>query len=137
MKEKWITIAKGIGILLVIFEHSLFEVDFLGKLILIFHMPLFFFLSGLTLNTEYSFKEYFGKRIKGILLPYGIYGVLRLIWILLFGNLTHNNAIPSFTSLILGLFVCVRNSNYSVGLWFLPLLFISETIIYLIMRFLN
>lgn len=47
VREEWVDIAKGIVILLVIFEHSLLDSEwFLAKSILLFHMPFFFFISG-------------------------------------------------------------------------------------------
>lgn len=56
-KEKWIDISKGIVILLVIFEHSLMQIDFIAKNILMFHMPFFFFISGLCFNSNMNNEE--------------------------------------------------------------------------------
>lgn len=58
MREQWIDVAKGIGIVMVVTQH--FLGGELGEWILMFHMPLFFFLSGLVFyperyNTYYSF----------------------------------------------------------------------------------
>lgn len=47
----WIDMAKGIGILLVIFGHSGISKVPLA-VIYTFHMPIFFFLSGLVLNVK-------------------------------------------------------------------------------------
>jgi fucose 4-O-acetylase-like acetyltransferase len=52
-------IAKGIGILLVVFGHNSIVVDEKRELFNVmysFHMPLFFFLSGLFFNAEFGFK---------------------------------------------------------------------------------
>lgn len=46
---KDIDIAKGIGILLVIIGHS-FPESYIQRLCYCFHMPLFFFISGLCYN---------------------------------------------------------------------------------------
>ena len=52
---EWIDMAKGIGIILVIMGHISFRPESLNVWLCSFHMPLFFFLSGLTYNsTKYS-----------------------------------------------------------------------------------
>ncbi|MGN0524124.1 MAG: acyltransferase family protein [Eubacterium sp.] len=70
---EWIDIAKGIGIILVVTAHtqmpsySLFDGNnnILRLLIYSFHMPLFFFLSGMCFKTDgITFKEFLTKKIK-------------------------------------------------------------------------
>lgn len=71
---KEVDIAKGYGIILVIIGHILTE----GKLrewIYSFHMPLFFFLAGAVVSVG-PFKTFIKKKIKGILLPYVLYGIV-------------------------------------------------------------
>lgn len=47
-RNEQIDVARGIAILLVILGHSFYSIeDPLNKIILSFHMPLFFFLSGI------------------------------------------------------------------------------------------
>lgn len=50
MRDDKVTIAKGIGILLMVAAHAGIP-DMISKFIVMFHMPLFFFMSG------YCFKE--------------------------------------------------------------------------------
>lgn len=45
MKDESVTIAKGIGIILMVIGHSGLD-GYPTRLIYMFHMPLFFFLSG-------------------------------------------------------------------------------------------
>lgn len=45
VKDDFITIAKGIGIILMVLGHSGFY-DYGNAVIHMFHMPLFFFVSG-------------------------------------------------------------------------------------------
>lgn len=68
---EWIDIAKGIGMLLVIFGH--FGMSPKGKEIISFvkssfHMPLFFFISGLFFKESESLKECFDWSIKRLIL---------------------------------------------------------------------
>lgn len=59
--------AKGIGIMLVMLGHSITLMDnSLNTFILSFHMPLFFFLSGMTINTTQSFTSFMYKKSKTI-----------------------------------------------------------------------
>lgn len=59
--------AKGIGIMLVMLGHSITLMDnSLNTFILSFHMPLFFFLSGMTINTTQSFTSFIYKKSKTI-----------------------------------------------------------------------
>lgn len=62
---QWIDSAKGFGILLVVYAH-LFE--FGTSLIYLFHMPLFFILSGITFREE-SLTDCLIKKGRSLLLP--------------------------------------------------------------------
>lgn len=64
-----IDIAKGIGIILVYFAHAVnncYPKEIIGA----FHMPLFFFLSGLLYNpVKYSYSQFFIRRVKSLIVP--------------------------------------------------------------------
>lgn len=65
----YLDIFKGFGIFFVVFGH----VTHIGELrdyIWNFHMPLFFFVSGLLYNSNLRFKDFLLKRIKSIYIPY-------------------------------------------------------------------
>ncbi len=67
-----ITIAKALGIILMVIGHSVCPV-FLSRFIYLFHMPLFFFCSGLffTQPTKYEdVKKYTKKRIEALYFPF-------------------------------------------------------------------
>ena len=68
----FIDIAKGIGILLVVLAHNDLEAyaPFLHKVIYSFHMPLFFFLSGMFFRPETPFWQLIRKRFDSLLKPY-------------------------------------------------------------------
>lgn len=72
----WIDVMRGIAILLVVLGHSIGSLaNPLNRFILSFHMPLFFFISGLVAKTRNQkgemlpFKTYLGKKLYGILIP--------------------------------------------------------------------
>lgn len=72
-RSQLIDIAKGIGILLVVFGHNPIVLNQKGEIfniIFSFHMPLFFFLSGLFFNPKKSFKKIFTEKFDSLLKPY-------------------------------------------------------------------
>lgn len=69
MKERVreIDYAKGMGILLVMFGHSMTLIaNPFNTFILAFHMPLFFFLSGMTIKCDCGIGNYIFKRLRRI-----------------------------------------------------------------------
>lgn len=130
MRNQIVDIARGIGILLVVFGHNGIVLDSPGELyevIYSFHIPLFFFLSGIFLNPSQSFKKVFLSRADSLLKPYfvimscvGIAVVifrnkspLQYLFLMLWGSLS---SIIEATGTYFGSYVwCV--------LWFLPHLF--------------
>lgn len=80
-RKAWIDISKGIAILLVVFEHSLLDSDWLlARVILIFHMPFFFFISGYCFNIKGTSHEvvvaYIRRTILNTLRIVGIIGLV-------------------------------------------------------------
>ena len=132
----YLDIAKGIGILLVVFAH----INIKGPIyqtIYSFHMPLFFILAGMTFSTYGSFSEFIGKKAKRLLLPYIVYSLITFAWYALvevkmpeFTGLTRNQTVfGSFMEIFLA-----RGSvdflQHNPALWFIPCLFITELIYY-------
>jgi len=66
----WIDVCKGIGIALVVLGHVAPDTGLLHNSIYIFHMPLFFFLSGYLRSAKPNFGNYFEKKSINLLLPY-------------------------------------------------------------------
>ena len=79
-RENWVDIVKGIGIILVVMGHAGCPVLPHG-IIYSFHMPLFFFLSGLFINRqcEKDFCTYVKKNFRSLLLPYFYFNILSII----------------------------------------------------------
>src|SRR6266550_5765336 len=72
----WIDIARGIGIILVLYGH-LFVSDKYNYLIFAYHMPLFFFISGLVFKpTAKPLREVTVKYFKQLLIPYLLFAAL-------------------------------------------------------------
>lgn len=65
----WIDTCKGIGIIAIVIGHTQHG-TFLSRFIYIFHMPLFFFLSGYLHTVTPGLKRYCKKKAIHLLLPY-------------------------------------------------------------------
>jgi acyltransferase len=132
----WIDIARGIGILLVLYGHAL-TADSYRHIIYAFHMPLFFFLSGVVYHHKKSqhFLPFLWKNIKSILLPYFFFALLSYgIW---YFNLKSDLTTPEFLQHMYGILYGNSNNNllfFNVVLWFLPCLFITKVAFELLTR---
>ncbi|HIG2625646.1 TPA: acyltransferase family protein, partial [Klebsiella pneumoniae] len=88
MRETWVDYAKGIGIILVVFGHAnrgLYSsgiyispeiYHYLDNVIYSFHMPLFFFLSGLFFVSSIknrSKKVFLWSKFKNVIYPYAVW----------------------------------------------------------------
>lgn len=136
MKTKRISyfdVAKGLGILLVVFGHIEYISEEMRGWISSFHMPLFFVVSGMliALKSEelISIKESASKKVRNIIIPYLWFSILYFfidIMNLCLNKIDLNtfieNAISSLTF-------------YGVSvLWFLPALFIGELLALFVLK---
>lgn len=76
MKDNSITIAKGIGITLVVIAHIM--EGYIGSAIFTFHMPFFFILSGMLYKPEEDIS-FIRKKTKRLLFPYLFYSAIFII----------------------------------------------------------
>jgi fucose 4-O-acetylase-like acetyltransferase len=80
VRNNSIDIAKGIGIFLVIWAHTVCPII---PQIAIFHMPLFFMMSGFVFSNRDGFGIVLGKKIKTLLIPFFIFFVFQRIGFIL------------------------------------------------------
>lgn len=127
-----IDIAKGIGILFVIFGHNWIvshEKRELFNIIFSFHVPLFFFLSGLFMNYNDPFKEIIIKKSDSYIKPYYVILFLLGIHIVPSENI---NPINYFARILYGTGQIIP---WPWGqLWFLPHLWAVSLFSYLCYR---
>lgn len=139
MKERisWIDVARGIGIILVIYGHTLGSSGH-RYLIYSFHMPLFFFLSGLVFRSRSgeTYKQSLMKDIKRIMIPYFIFAFASLfLWFIILPpeNQTSSTILKQFIGILYG------NASHgylaiNTVLWFLPCLFITKQIFWFLSK---
>ena len=136
MKEriKWVDAAKCIGILCVILGHSHIPTA-LKTAIYSFHMPLFFFLSGVTFSAERNrtTKKQVSKIFRGVMLPYLVLSICQFLYKLIWTVIGHGSP-QNLIKNGVGILLCIRETEYSVGLWFFPLLFIAECFFFALVR---
>lgn len=136
LKERveYIDIAKGIGILLVILGHVVYDGNYpmkgagsISDFIFSFHMPLFFIISGFCIKDSKKLdKSVLLKMARIYLLPYAIWSVLYVAAFQLFYTVHYQS---SFISLDNHQF-CHAISDCGIApLWFLLALFISEVLV--------
>lgn len=131
----YLDIAKGIGIYLVVLGHVTHS-EWLWYYIWQFHMPLFFFISGLLYTPKESFKAFLIKRTKSLYIPYVIFFLVTFAYWVLIERKYRGAEIPISYELI-GL----PYGTYEGGhlffngvIWFLPCLYVTEIIFYFIAK---
>ncbi len=70
-KQRWVDVLKGIAILLVVVGHV--AGGELRNVIYMFHMPLFFFISGFLFRPEKDTGRYIVKKTVHLLIPYAVF----------------------------------------------------------------
>ncbi len=135
---EYIDIAKGLGILAVIWGHIIVG-HWTGKLVYSFHMPLFFFISGMLFVKEkyLKFGPFVKVRARRLLVPYVCYSVITWgIWAL-FHWITRSS-VDSYWAPLLQTVLAQGSGQFMVHnspLWFIPCLFAVELMYYPISKF--
>lgn len=137
-RKHYIDIFRGIGMLLVVYGHII-RIYPDRSYIWTFHMPLFFFISGLTFMPDKydSIKAFIKRRGIFLLIPYLIFYLICVpLWVaftvLYKGNLSTTDLLKEYLLMFYG------NITASGGaLWFLPCLFTTEIIYWNINAYLS
>lgn len=128
-RQPEVDVAKGIGIYLVVLAHCCGD-SLMGNLINSFHMPLFFFLSGLFLfRKEETFRHFVVKKAKSLLFPCLLFGIILSTYSTIMDAMRGDGTIPIGLRYI-GLFINTRHNPYPGSLWFFLALFLIEFMLY-------
>lgn len=114
----WIDWAKSICMFLVILGHTHIDDSgiILKKIIYTFHMPLFFYVSGLLCKNQLS-KKTFIRDVKFIIIPYLFFGILGII-------IPYPKPLSDIPPYLHNLFF---GFDSSIGaIWFLPAIFLCK-----------
>lgn len=138
----YIDIAKGIGIILMVVGHSSAPKN-ITHCIYIFHMPLFFIISGYLFNFfkwSNNFKGFINKRFDRMIIPY--FGMSILVfypmWYIASMKFSQfaTHEIPTPQKTFLDIFYATfvgDGMTFNPVLWFLPCLFVSEIIFFVLL----
>jgi fucose 4-O-acetylase-like acetyltransferase len=128
----YVDIAKGIGIILVVMGHNDFALisPFVHKLIYSFHMPMFFFMSGMFFKPALTFWNFIRQRFHRLLKPFGV--MLLLIY---FASLSFSKVslVMASRRLLKAMYASGQYLDW-VQLWFLPHLFVVSLFAYVFVR---
>ena len=132
---EWIDFAKGIGIICVILGHMVLIPEKLKIIICSFHMPLFFFLAGITFNAKKydSLKLLIKDKIKKIVIPYILFAIIYYFYDVLYLSKNYNS-VSFLVKRFLGIIINIRNTTYAGGIWFLTCIFGVYIILYFIAK---
>ena len=135
-RESLIDIGKGIGSILVIMGHTSSTSYKLRIFIDSFHMPFFFILSGMVLNTNYSIFQFIKRKIKSLLINYYILNFILLIWKEIINDpLKCFKNKKKYINFIKQIFWCAPPYYYYN--WFIMSLFTTEVLFFIIYKILH
>ncbi len=144
-RVRWIDFIRGLAIIFVVFGHTLSGGP-VQTYVYSFHIPLFFLISGLVYHDRgTNFKDFTKKKARQLLIPYFIFGIISIIIYSIFGSFVahalgrggnHFNIINNILGLIYGN-AKTGNLRYNTALWFLPCLFCTNELFYILRRILK
>lgn len=121
MRLVWIDVCRGLGMILVVIGHNQgvgSAIPGLAQTLYLFHMPLFFFISGLTLRIDGDIFSLI-DRITALLLPYFVLSIVMIPVTSTF------NPDAGLIEIFLGILYGTGHTIDLVPMWFLPCLAIS------------
>ncbi len=129
----YIDLFRGLGILLMVAGYVGFGEKF-DYIIHAFHMPMFYFVSGMFFDIEkvskVTFIEFIKRKARSLLLPYFIFGVLHYcMW-----SLIHMDDF-SFSPLLHMISVNTSGMPIAGALWFLTSIFLVEVIFFMMCKY--
>lgn len=98
-----------------------------------FHMPLFFFASGILFKTPSNFYEYVKKKAKSLLVPFWCWNLILLVpfWVIYYWK---NWSVKVLLKLLLTICLTLDKVPMLGATWFLPALFWSSCVFALMHR---
>jgi fucose 4-O-acetylase-like acetyltransferase len=127
---QWVDMAKGTGIMLVVAGHLCWFVTndrfyvHLRDAINLFHMPLFFFISGFLYKRKHDMKELVYSRFSQLMIPYFSF-LLAVSPFFLYSHYQPGNIIYLLKDIILG---GTHLRDELIAFWFIPVMFFTQLI---------
>lgn len=135
-RVEWIDTLRGVAMLFVVLGHAFVNKNNrIRNYIYSFHMPLFFFISGLTTKRkDIKFMDYLGKKTKAILGPYVFINFFMILY-----KLIMNFSLGMYSSLNIKTSLIYFVKGYSdyipcIQSWFLLALFVMDIVFFVLMK---
>ena len=130
-RVKWIDVAKFLGIFAIYLGHYGTYAGQAYYFVFVYHVPLFFFLSGCMnyYDKEENIPKYIIKKFKNIMIPFLGFSVLSILIKVLLIDRSPSNVVEMFTIVVKG---AIRNTFFASSLWFLSCLFVVDILFKLI-----
>jgi fucose 4-O-acetylase-like acetyltransferase len=136
-RSSTLDIAKGIGIAFVVLGHNwavLHEKGEMFRVIFSFHMPLFFFMSGVFMRENTSLIYATNSRFQSLLKPYFVTAILLGLVKIISQSINNQMSIDGLWQYLYGIFYATGRTIEWVTLWFLPHLFIISLAAHLLIK---
>jgi len=127
----WIDMLKGFGMLLVLIGHNSLTPEGVNNYVYSFHVPLFFFMSGMVSDFKKgNFIGFLKKKFKQLIIPYFSFGIVFLVYMFFIGSRFGSDANNNITILDYCKGLLYGNGNFW-PIWFLTALFSGNIVVYL------
>lgn len=123
----WIDIARCLSIAIIVYAH-IYDVSGISDFVHVFHVPVFFVLSGLVWKQAKDLKVLLRSLFINLVIPFFIVGVLSIIAYQIMGSLFTADKL-SFMQCLQGLFYANSRTGlmkWNRPLWFIPCLIVTR-----------
>lgn len=129
----WIDVLKFLGIGSIYFWHLGESIGNSYSVILLYHVPLFFFVSGCmeSLQSETSFGTYLKKKARAVLVPFFIFAFLSMAVVICYEGFQFPLVKLMLKQIAYG---GIRNRIFAYSLWFLTCLFVVSVLFQIIKK---
>ncbi len=131
-RVRWVDVARAVTMFCVVLAHII-PLGNIHTFLYSFHVPAFFFLSGIFFSSDGTFLKTLVKRFKSIMVPYYFFGLIAIALFLTLARYIVSYDLNPLTDYLYGLvFGSVKTGklNFNYHLWFLPVLFSMNLIYY-------
>lgn len=129
----WVDVLKFLGIAAIYFWHLGEGIGVSFDIILLYHVPLFFFLSGATesLQKKTSFLPFLKKKIRTLLVPYFLFALVSMALVIVYEKAEMQLILLMVKQIMPG---GMRNRIFAYSLWFLTCLFVCSLLFWILRR---
>ncbi len=135
----YLDLTKAIAILCMVWLHIGTKYKTTDLCIHVFHMPVFFVISGFLFKSGRSFLDFFKRKISTLLIPYFFWGIVFYVfWVVFFYLLNISDSVVSLYAFLNSLlYDNAELSPYGCVQWFFTTMFFANIFFYFIVKLSN